>query len=107
MHTLRAKEDCKDGLYDIISQCILSQGELTHPTPLPPHSVGTILSAAVTKTLLVQSTAAETDFAFVVRQVPARYHCTDSGAMYVCVIVADEDVTVATLQTSANVQGTL
>ncbi|XP_064385852.1 VWFA and cache domain-containing protein 1-like [Halichondria panicea] len=69
-------------------------------------SVGTILSAAVTKTLLVQSTAAETDFAFVVRQVPARYHCTDSGAMYVCVIVADEDVTVATLQTSANVQGT-
>ncbi len=27
--------------------------------------------------------------------------------MYVCVLVADEDVTVATLQPSVNVQGTL
>jgi len=68
------------------------------------YSPGSTQSSEVTKTLLRPSTASGAGF--VLRMVPAEYHCRDIGVLYVCLLLADEDRSLATLnEPSVNVEG--
>lgn len=53
-------------------------------------------TAPVVKTHLL-STTGQDPHGFVVRKVPSTYHCLNNGLFFVCILIADEDLTLATL----------
>ena len=62
-------------------------------------SVNSVTTVTVRKTVLFPITATETN-GFVVREVPGNYHCSYNGVINICLFLADEDITVATLDRS-------
>lgn len=60
-----------------------------------PHSP-VVHTATVTKTHLLATTGSDPQ-GFVVRKVPSTYHCLNNGLFFICVLIANEDLTLATL----------
>ena len=72
--------------------------------PTSSHS-GMVHTAPVMKTHLLSTTGSD-PHGFVVRKVPSSYHCRDNGLFFICILIADEDLTSAILMDqSVNLAG--